>query len=124
MCQVYPCKHGLGAHGAPARKRSGAEGSPRATEPGCGAPNAAAALGTPVWGGAPREMEEVLDARAFVTPFTVRAASRDCTGMSGGLHPRRRTARAFRTADTERRDWGRAEELSGDQGASRAHTSR
>ena len=28
---------GLGAHGAPARKRSGAQGSPRATEPGFGA---------------------------------------------------------------------------------------
>src|SRR5438128_6954332 len=28
---------GLGAHGAPARERSGAQGSPRATEPGSGA---------------------------------------------------------------------------------------
>src|SRR5207244_5092209 len=28
---------GLGAHGAPARERSGAPGSPRATEPGFGA---------------------------------------------------------------------------------------
>jgi hypothetical protein len=29
--------NGLGAHGAPARERSGAQGSPQATEPGCGA---------------------------------------------------------------------------------------
>src|SRR5436309_176036 len=59
---------GLGAHSAPASRgpqravfarwgrRSGAgHGAPASDEPGCGAPNAAAALGTPVWGRAPRE---------------------------------------------------------------------
>src|SRR5947208_2085354 len=34
-------------------------GAPASDEPGCGAPNAAAALGTPVWGRAPREMDTV-----------------------------------------------------------------